>query len=603
MLIAEIIWGLLALNQLADAVRNRRRFSALPRLGDGEGEQAAGFRVVTAPGVHVDEQTRRAALVHIRASGLAALDLVPGQARMDTAWSLGCHVDPEASRAEGWHAGATACHAFLAPEELLEAMGVEEGPALGTFVALAGEVKRRVKGRHDLAIAPGLVAMRPNPFFRAELLGVRLGGGIGPVAIGMPLMWAIVGLGLVLAPWAGLVVAALLLLQGPLSVLGTDIKVRGWWWQAPLRVPVDFINWLRLLASSEVSAEQDAADRAVYTELLAEGTAAFFEPEATHCPMCGSDALRTRLTMPDVFQGKPGKFRLRRCRGCRHTFQDPRLNARGLAFYYRDAYDGRNASGMDTLFGSYVQPYEDRIDMVAAHHTARRWLDVGCGHGHLCAKGQRMLPGVRFDGLDMGAGVETARARGWLDTAHLGLFPDRAESLAGAYDVVSMSHYLEHTVDPRAEISAAHTVLEPGGVLLIEVPDPDSRWIALLGRFWMPWFQPQHLHFVSSIQLAALLREAGFQPIAWATGSAHQGSDLVLAAYTWLRWLARPLDVPWRRPPSLLARLWSVAVWVPGSGLLVLALMLDLLLRPVGRRLHHASAYRVVARRMSGPVR
>ena len=77
----------------------------------------------------------------------------------------------------------------------------------------------------------------------------------------------------------------LLLLQGPLSVLGTDIEVRGWWWQAPLRIPIDFINWLRLLASHEVSPEQDAADRATYAELLAEGTEAFFEPEATHCPM------------------------------------------------------------------------------------------------------------------------------------------------------------------------------------------------------------------------------------------------------------------------------------------------------------------------------
>ena len=444
--------------------------------------------------------------------------------------------------------------------------------------------------------------MRPNPFFRAPLLSVRLGGGVGPVAIGMPIMWAIVALGLALAPWAGLVVALLLHLQAPASVLGTHVRVPGWWWQAPLRVPIDFINWLRLLGSREVTPEQDAADRAAYAELLADGTDVFFEPEATHCPMCGSDDLRVRLTMPDVFQGKPGRFRLRRCGACNHTFQDPRLNARGLAFYYRDAYDGRNATGMDTLFSSYVQPYEDRVEMVRRHHDSERWLDVGCGHGHLCAKGQIMLPGVRFDGLDMGEGVQTARDRGWLQTAHLGLFPEQAETLKEAYDVVSMSHYLEHTIDPRAEIAAAYTVLKPGGVFLIEVPDPDSPWIRFLGRFWMPWFQPQHLHFVSSIQLASLLREAGFQPLDWETGSAHQGSDFVLSAYTWLRWLSRPMDVPWRPAPSLLARLWSAAVWVPGSGLLVLGSLLDLLLRPVGRRLHHSSAYRVLARKMSGPI-
>jgi len=603
MLGAEIIWGLLALNQLGDVVRNRRRLSALPSLVPGPGDASSGLGVVTAPGVTLDAETRARALAHIQAHGLAALDLVPGQANLGTAWSLACHVDPAASRAEGWHQGATACHAFVAPSDLLEQMGVpEEIEDMGTFVALAGEIKRRVDGRHDLAIAPGLSAMRPNPFFRADVLGVRLGGGIGPVAIGMPLMWAIVGLGLYLAPWAGLVVAILLHLQGPMSVLGTGIRVRGWWWQAPLRVPVDVINWIRLLGSRSVSAAQDEEDRVTYDALLADGTGPFFEPEATQCPMCGSDALKTRFQVPDFFQGKPGRFRLRRCEGCAHTFQDPRLSPRGLAFYYRDAYDGRNASGMDTLFGSYVQPYADRIKLVTRHHEVQRWLDVGCGHGHLCAQGQRLVPQARFDGLDMGESVQTARERGWLQTAHRGLFPDRSEELSNTYDVVSMSHYLEHTTHPRAELAAAHRVLVQGGVLMIELPDPDSPWARVLGRFWMPWFQPQHLHLLSSIRLADLLRSAGFQPMQWETGRAHQGSDLVLSAYTFLRWLAPPLDVPWRKRPTVWARIISAMVWVPGSALLVAALVLDLALGPVGRRLHHSSVYRVVARRLSLPA-
>jgi SAM-dependent methyltransferase len=602
MLIGEVIWSLLALNQLADVVRNRRRLLGMPTLQAGEGPSATGLQLVTAPGVELDEQTQAEARQHIHREGLAALDLVPGQASLATAWSLSCHVNPEASRNEGWQQGATACHAFMAPEALLRDMGVSgEIADLGSFVALAGEVKRRVKGRHDLAIAPRLHAMQPNPFFRADVLSVRLGGGIGPVAMGMPLMWLILGLGLLVAPWAGLLVVGLLHIQAPMTVLGTGISASGWWWQAPLRIPSDLLNWLSLLSSSEVSAEQDAEDRSAYAALLAEGTERFFEPEATHCMMCGSEELQARFTMPDVFQGKPGRFRIRRCLGCGHNFQDPRLSLQGLSFYYRDAYDGRNASGMDMLFGSYVQPYADRIRLVMAHHKTQRWLDVGCGHGHLCAQGQSLLPEVCFDGLDMGESVDIAQARGWLSTAHRGLFPAKAASLIGTYDVVSMSHYLEHTIDPRAELAAAYTTLQPGGVLLIELPDPDSPWLSVLGRFWMPWFQPQHLHLLSTIQLAALLREAGFQPVQWETGAAHQGSDLILSAYTFLRWLAPPLDVPWRPQPSMLSRVRSILVWIPGSGLLTAALLLDLLLRPIGRRMHHASAFRVIARRVTQP--
>ena len=166
---------------------------------------------------------------------------------------------------------------------------------------------------------------------------------------------------------------------------------------------------------------------------------------------------------------------------------------------------------------------------------------------------------------------------------------------------MSMSHYLEHTIDPRVELSAAHEVLKPGGVLLIELPDPDSPWARWLGRFWMPWFQPQHLHLLSAINLARLLREAGFQPVEWETGGAHQGSDLVLSAYTFIRWLAPPLDVPWRKRPSILERIWSAMIWVPGSGLLLMGACMDTLLRPLGRRLHHSSVYRVLARRVRSP--
>jgi SAM-dependent methyltransferase len=602
MVVGEIIWSLLALNQLGDLVRNRRRVASLPVLGAGGAQSDEGLRIVTAPGVALDPDTRAAAIAHLRARGLAALDLVPGKASLATGWSLACHVNPGDSRSAGWSPGATACHAFVAPAALLDQMGVSGAPLdMGTFVALAGEVKRRVDGTHDLAIAPALQAMTPNPFFRADVLSTRLGGGIGPVAVGMPVMWLIVGLGLWFAPWAGLVVLLLLHLQPPLALQGQGIKVPGWWWQAPLRVPIDFINWLRLLSSRTHTEEQDAADRVVYADLVSEGMDHFFEPEATSCPLCGSDKLRVRYRVPDFFQGKPGRFRLRRCRECAHIFQDPRLSLAGLAYYYRDAYDGRNATGMDMLFGSYVQPYADRIDIVRRNHPVESWLDVGCGHGHLCAQGQILLPEARFDGLDMGESVETAQARGWLSTAHRGLFPAKAADLAATYDVVSMSHYLEHTIDPRVELSAAHEVLKPGGVLLIELPDPDSPWARWLGRFWMPWFQPQHLHLLSAINLARLLREAGFQPVEWETGGAHQGSDLVLSAYTFIRWLAPPLDVPWRKRPSILERIWSAMIWVPGSGLLLMGACMDTLLRPLGRRLHHSSVYRVLARRVRSP--
>jgi predicted SAM-dependent methyltransferase len=82
----------------------------------------------------------------------------------------------------------------------------------------------------------------------------------------------------------------------------------------------------------------------------------------------------------------------------------------------------------------------------------------------------------------MGASIEESQRRGWIDHAYRGLFPDLADE------------------DPRAELEAAHRVLQPGGHLLIEVPDPESRFARLMGRYWVPWLQPQHQQFVPVAQ-------------------------------------------------------------------------------------------------------
>ena len=140
--------------------------------------------------------------------------------------------------------------------------------------------------------------------------------------------------------------------------------------------------------------------------------------------------------------------------------------------------------------------------------------------------------------------------------------------------------------------------MAPGGLLLIEVPDPESIFRRLLGRYWMPWYQPQHLYLVPTVQLAAMLREKGFEPIEWHTGSAHSPNDFLLASVVWLRQFAPHLDVPWLARSSVLERLRHGLVWVAGIPLVLGCLVIDKLLASVARRAHHVSQYRVIARRV-----
>lgn len=347
-------------------------------------------------------------------------------------------------------------------------------------------------------------------------------------------------------------------------------------------------------------AERVAGLRPGYLADLAEGTGRFFEAPRTTCPWCGSGRLTARLRTTDLLQHKPGRFVLDRCEACGHVFQNPRLSEAGLEFYYRDFYDGLGEKRLGDTFGGRAGMYRDRAESILPYDSVpKTWLDVGTGHGHFCATAREVLPGTAFDGLDFTDGVELAAREGRVEHGYRGAFPDLAPELAARYDVVSMFHYLEHSTDPDRELRAAWQAVRPGGHLLIEVPDPQSRYARLLGRWWLPWLQPQHLHFVPVANLRHRLAELGFTVVAQQHAEPHDPVDLLAAVWLALDHAAPREDAPWLpRPPGALRRAGRTALLVAGIPALVLATLLDrFAVRPLAHRLGVSNAYRLVARR------
>ncbi|MDH6115078.1 SAM-dependent methyltransferase [Kitasatospora sp. MAP12-15] len=343
-----------------------------------------------------------------------------------------------------------------------------------------------------------------------------------------------------------------------------------------------------------------AALRPGYQAELADGTAKFFHQRRTDCPWCGSGRLALRLRTTDLLQHKPGEFLLDECQDCAHVFQNPQLNGTGLEFYYRDFYDGLGEQRLGGVFATRTAAYRSRARSVTPFDAApASWLDVGTGHGHFCETARETFPGTSFDGLDLSEGAELAQRNGRLANGFRGAFPDLAPELAGRYDVVSMFHYLEHSTDPARELTAARQALRPGGLLLIEVPDPRSRFARLLGRWWLPWLQPQHLHLMPAANLRQRLGELGFTVLLEQHGEAHDPVDLLAACWLLLDALAPSEDAPWRagRPPGRVRRALRGACFLAGAPVLLLAALADRLLAPLAGRTGLANAYRLLARR------
>ncbi|WP_260634896.1 class I SAM-dependent methyltransferase [Streptomyces angustmyceticus] len=594
-------------------MRARRRLAALPVLDPAPARDTPrpplpGWHLITAPGVTVDAATLRAAADHAVREGLRVVDLVP--ARLDAESTLGLLrlLDPAAHRTDRCAPGHGAGHALLVADDVHRRAGLDTEPAPrapADLFRLVRTLKEYAPDATGWALAPGLAVPPADPARHAEELRAR---GLPPALLSAAQLagLALLVKCLVSAPRWGAAATALYWLQ-PALVLG---PVRGprpaglarATAARPLRAAATALRTLATPAAEQPDPAGEAARRAAYSRELAGGTDRFFEPRRPDCPWCSTPGPAVRVRTTDLLQGKPGRFTLEECRHCGHIFQNPRLTPEGLDFYYRDFYEGLGGDGTALVLGRMSGTYRDRAELLRPFTTPRAWLDVGTAAAHFCNAARAVWPDTRFDGLDMGEGVHAAARRGWIDTGHQGQFPELADRLTGRYDTVSMHHYLEHTRDPLAELDAAVKVLAPGGHLLIELPDPESRAGRLLGRYWLPWFQPQHQHLMPVGNLKQALAARGFTLLAEEHGAAHQpNGDFLGAAVLAANSLVPDPQAPWATVPDTPARRAArstvQALAVP---CFAAAFGLDALRTVVARATDRGNAYRLLARKELG---
>jgi SAM-dependent methyltransferase len=375
--------------------------------------------------------------------------------------------------------------------------------------------------------------------------------------------------------------------MNPPDVLGASL----------LRLPRAWIDALATAAVGLRSASDEAVElraRPVVPDADAEPP---FEPRRDTCAWCGARSLEPLLEVPDLLQQKPGTYHLDECQSCGHVFQNPQLAPAGLDHIYQDAYHGLGGEMAELMQAKCAEAYWGRANAVARFTEPARWLDVGSSYGHFFLAARRLFPKTTFDAVDMGDAVDEGHRRGWIDHVHQGFFLDLVDGLP-TYDVVSMHHYLEHTRDPLEELAAVKKVLEPGGYLMIELPDQENPWARRLGRYWWQWGQPQHLNFMPCDNLVAELETMGFEVLSVERGGPSFGNDLTVGLLFWAQSVSRSTLAPWLPPPTLAERVRRAATVGAVLPALVVAQIVDRVdLAQVKKNDSVSNVYRVVARR------
>lgn len=134
-------------------------------------------------------------------------------------------------------------------------------------------------------------------------------------------------------------------------------------------------------------------------------------------------------------------------------------------------------------------------------------LDIGCGGGRYLYRMQRH--GWQVEGIDFDAQATRRVSERYGIKTYTGDL--LAASLPEAsFDAITMSHAIEHLVDPAAILRECLRILKPGGKLILVTPNIDSNAAALFGAFWRGWEPPRHLYLFSVSTLQLFLLEAGF---------------------------------------------------------------------------------------------
>ena len=135
-----------------------------------------------------------------------------------------------------------------------------------------------------------------------------------------------------------------------------------------------------------------------------------------------------------------------------------------------------------------------------------RFLDVGCGEGTMLAVAAKFYDVVGLEPSPVAA--QRARKQGFEvieETLEETTLP------AESFDVILLDSVIEHVASPRAALQKAHSLLAPGGVVVVVTPKFEGPTSRLRGRDWNGFRHGYHTYLFTGKTLGRYLEETGFE--------------------------------------------------------------------------------------------
>lgn len=221
------------------------------------------------------------------------------------------------------------------------------------------------------------------------------------------------------------------------------------------------------------------------------------------CPICQSFNINFLFKSSDKLLEKSNEiFCVYHCQACDTSSVIPQLSSKEIGKYYDDYYPDHKSitslhlrknlkSKLLSLPIMYSQNINPLFKIIDNYHKKGSLLEIGCGTGKFLYAAKKK--GWKCSGIEMSKQASLFCQ----DQLYLDVQNELIENVSfpvNSFEVIVMSHVLEHLQNPHNVLEKIKTWLKEDGIIVLTVPNGNSWQRGIFKSLWYGYDIPRHYY-------------------------------------------------------------------------------------------------------------
>lgn len=246
------------------------------------------------------------------------------------------------------------------------------------------------------------------------------------------------------------------------------------------------------------------------------------------CPLCKTIGSFDFIGQDFMFD-RTKYYNYLKCNSCAISYQNPIPSLKQIKSYYPDTYENFedpkrpkfsflekfrlcfhhnysdlvNSNLFNKIFSLFIPKDNSLIDNV----PNGRFLDIGCGNGSRLLKMKKL--GWQVFGVELNTFAYQKCINNDLNVQNKPL--EQSAFKDNYFDVIYMSHLIEHLNNPEEIINICSNLLKKGGKLYINTPNNNALGKKIFKKYWFANEVPRHIILYSKKGIEKLIGNYKFQ--------------------------------------------------------------------------------------------